>query len=67
MRGTHFLESADWDKSGHGSRLSEQKALTGWKVQTEDQVRTRGNIKPVRGTHFLESTDRGTGQDIETN
>jgi hypothetical protein len=53
------------DKSGHGKNPSERRALTNWRAQTEGQVRTRKESERPRGTHFLESADRGTSQDAE--
>src|SRR6266850_484063 len=53
------------DKSGHGRNPSEQGALTPWKAQTDGQVRTWKEYKRARGTHFLESADGRTSQDME--
>jgi len=45
---------------------SEQvRALTNWRVQTDRQVRTWKESEQARGTHFLESTDRWTSQDMK--
>jgi hypothetical protein len=44
---------------------SERGALTSWRVVTERQVRTRKDFEQARGTHLLQSADRGTSQDTE--
>src|SRR6266850_2096719 len=53
------------DKSGHGRNTSKRGALTYWRVQTDGQVRTRKESEQARGTHFLESADGWTSQDME--
>src|SRR6266850_173067 len=62
---SHTGERRRTDKSGHGRNPSEQGALTPWKAQTDGQVRTWKEYKQVRGTHFLESADGWTSQDME--
>jgi hypothetical protein len=52
-------------KSGHGMNPSERGAPTDWRAQTKGQVRTRDESERARGTHFLESADRETNQDME--
>src|SRR6267142_2391385 len=53
------------DKSGHGKNLTKQGALTNWRAQTDGQVRTQKESDRARGTHFLESADGRTSQDME--
>jgi len=63
--GTHRLESADrqvrtWKQSNRA------RALTDWRARTDGQVRTRKQSDRAKGTHFLESTDGQTSQDMKT-
>jgi hypothetical protein len=44
------------DKSGHGKKLTERGALTPWRPQKEEQVRTRKETGQARGTHSLETS-----------
>ena len=53
------------EKSGHGKNANKQGALTFWRVQMERQVRTLRECESARGTHHLESPDRGTRQGAE--
>jgi len=47
--------------------VSEQKALTFWRVQREGQVRIMKGSERARGTHFLESAEEGISHDTERN
>ena len=49
--------------SGHGKKVIEQGRLTSWSQQRDGQVRTRKKSDQVRGTHSLEATEAGIGQD----
>jgi len=58
-------DSRGRDKSGHGKKLTEQGALTSWRWQREGQVRTWKQTDQARNTHFLETVEGGTSQDME--
>jgi len=45
---------------GHRKKLTNQGALTDWRSQRERHVRTQKETNQPRGTHFLETTERGT-------
>jgi hypothetical protein len=53
----------DW--SGHGKEASERGALTDWRAQKNGLVRTWKGSERAKGTHFLESAEECTGQDME--
>ena len=55
--------------SGHGKKSTEQPqgALTNWRRQREGLVRTRKKVDRARGTHSLETAERGTCQVKERN
>ena len=55
------------DLSEHGKDQTEQGALTPWRRQREGFVRTRKETDRARGTHRLETAERGTCQDTERN
>jgi hypothetical protein len=61
-RRAHFLESTE-EQVRHGEKVSEPRALTNWKAEREEQVRTS---KEMAGSaHFLSNAKRGTGQGIK--
>ena len=55
------------DLSGHGNKSTKRRTLTLWIRQRERLVRTRKQIVRGKNTHFLETADRATCQDMETN
>ena len=55
------------DLSGHGKKLAKQGALTPWGWQREGLVRARKETNRARGTHFLETAEGVTCQDMEIN
>ena len=55
------------DKSGHGKKLTERGALTSWRRQRDEIVRTRKEFDRARGTHVLESAENGTCQGTKRN
>jgi len=60
-------DSRGRDKSGHRKKATEQGVLTHWRQHREGQVRTWKETDQARGTHFLETRERGTSQDTERN
>jgi hypothetical protein len=52
-------------QSGHRKNPSERGALTFWRLESEDKVRTWKESEQVRGTHGLENGDGETSQDTE--
>jgi hypothetical protein len=62
---SHAAEHRGMGWSGHGKEASERGALTSWRVQSDGPVRTRKGGEGERGTHFLESVEEWTGQDME--
>jgi hypothetical protein len=55
------------NKSEHEKEVTARGALTFWRPQLEGQVRAWKEDDRARGTHFLETTERGTSQDTEGN
>jgi hypothetical protein len=51
--------------SGQRKKASQRGAFTFCRAQNEGLVRTAKESQPASGTHFLWSTERGTGQDSE--
>ena len=51
--------------SGHGKKLTNRGALTNWRQQREGLVRTRKATNQPRHTHFLETAEGGTFQDMK--
>jgi hypothetical protein len=45
--------------------VSKSGALTFWRAQVEEQMRTQKESEQARGTHGLESTEGGTNEDTE--
>ena len=52
-------------KSRCGKNVIEWGALTSWRPQREAQVRTWKETDRGRDTHFLETTEGGTTEDME--
>src|SRR5205807_1350698 len=55
------------DLSGHRKKSTNRGALTLWRRQREGLVRTQKEIDQPRHTHFLETAEGGTCQDMERN
>ena len=55
------------DLLGHENKPTDRDTLTFWRQQREGLVRTRKKTDRSRRTHFLETAERGTCQDLETN
>jgi hypothetical protein len=55
------------DFSGHGKKPTERVTPTSWRRQREGLVRTGKGTYRSRGTHVLETAERGTCQDSERN
>ena len=55
------------DKSGHGKKSTERRALTLWRPHRERQVRTRKETDRAMRTHFLEIAQGETSQETERN
>ena len=53
------------DKSEHRKNLTEQRALTYWRVQPDRQVRTQKESDQAKGTHILERAAGQTSEDTE--
>ena len=53
------------DLSGHGNKRTNQGALTFWRRQREELVKTRKEKDRARLTHSLETAEGGTFQDTE--
>ena len=51
--------------SGHRKNAAELGALTSWRQQKEGLVRIQKESNQLRGTHFLETAERGMCQDTE--
>ena len=51
--------------SGHGKTATERQALTSWRSQRGRIVRTQEKSDCMTGTHFLETAEGGTCQDME--
>ena len=69
MRGAHKLECMKGgtyqDLEMERKQACKGQELTNWRVQREGLVRTQKDSKFSRGTHFLESAERGACQDME--
>ena len=55
------------DLSGHKKKSTKRGELTSWRRQREGLVRTQKETNRARGTHFLETAERGTCQDTKRN
>ena len=64
---SHPGDGRGMDLSGQRKKLTKQGALTTWRRQREEFVRTLKEIDRARGTHVLETADNGTCQDTEGN
>jgi hypothetical protein len=64
-KGTHSLEIEGRELSGHGKNPTDRGALTSWRRQREEPVRTRKGPDRPRRTHFLETAEGGTCQGTE--
>ena len=53
--------------SGHGKKPNGRGALTNWRRQREEPVRTQKESDQSRCTHILETAEGGTCQDTERN
>ena len=53
------------DLSGYRKKQAERDALTNWRQQREGLIKTRKETDRVRGTHVLETAERGICQDTE--
>jgi hypothetical protein len=62
---SHPREPRRRGKSRYRKDASQRRALTNCRVQVGRHVRTRKECETGRGTHVLESPDRGTSQDRE--
>ena len=51
--------------SVHGKKLTKQGALTSWRPQREQLVRTQKESNRAKHTHFLETAEGVTHQDME--
>ena len=51
--------------SGHQKKPADRGALTSWRRQREELVRTQKETDRPRRTHFLETAEGGTCQDME--
>ena len=55
------------DLSGHPRKPTDRGALTSWRRQREELVRTRKETDQLRHTHSLETTEGGTCQEMQGN
>jgi len=61
LKGTHSLEKTGGrTKSGHGRKSTKGGALTLWRLQSEEQIKIQKESSQRRGTHILETIERGT-------
>jgi hypothetical protein len=63
--GTHFLRAPSVGQVRTRGKASERGALTDWRGQCDDQVRTRKESEWARGTHELEDTQQRTSENTE--
>ena len=52
-------------RSGLGKKVTKQGALTNWRPQSEQKVRTQKESNQARSAHQLETTEGGISQDME--
>ena len=57
---SHARDHRGRDKSEHRKKATEKGTLTFWGPQREKQVKTWKESNQARGTHMLETTERGT-------
>jgi len=62
---SHSKDSRGRDSSQHRKKATEQGALTNWRPQREELVRTWKPSNQAMGTHLLETTEGRTCQDTE--
>jgi hypothetical protein len=53
------------DKSGRRKEASDRGALTNWRTHRDELVSPQKGSERVRGTHFLESVEGWTSQNIK--
>jgi len=61
---SHAGGGRGYNWSGHGKKASQEEALTFWRGQSSELVRTQKKCKLVGDTHFLERAKVRAGQDI---